>query len=216
MENISDVVSKLILCSTECIQNVDQKMQKVDEILFKLVNNNLKDLQKEHLANLCCYIELLHGDLSAKSIKSDGDDQKLDEVLAHYLLHTLFTLNVILKLSCNVKKSLRQKIEVSPEDDEIDEEQEFGVANVSVADEEYTEDYCDMDENLLKTWTDEIYEQFLDVCYTDVMAAVLIYRSTNVRIFIISVIRSTYMFIYSSTHKSKLGCFISKKNSNCV
>ena len=87
MENISDVVSKLILCSTECIQNVDQKMQKVDEILFKLVNNNLKDMQKEHLANLCCYIELLHGELSAKSIKSDGDDQKLDEVLAHYLFH---------------------------------------------------------------------------------------------------------------------------------
>ena len=160
-------------------------MQKVDEILYKLVNNNLKDLQKEHLANLCCYVELLHGELSAKSIKSDGDDQKLEEVLAHYLMHTLFTLNVILKLSCNVKKSLRQKIEVAPVDDENDEEQEFGGANVSVGEEEYTEDYCDLDENLLKTWTDEIYEQFLDVCYADVMAGVLVFRSTNVRNFVL-------------------------------
>lgn len=183
LERFSEIVSKLILCSTEFIHDPDEKTAMIEKIFGKLLDQN-KDLVKgreDFLRNLCLYVEMLNGNLIVQAIEDNKDDaEDFEESLNQYLKHNVFVLNVILKTSCNIKKT---RVEAKPLEiqEDIDEEIEYSELKAQ-ADEEYTDDYCDLDENLLKFWPEILFDKFLDVSMADSLATSLLQNSTNLNV----------------------------------
>jgi hypothetical protein len=178
LEGFSEVVSKLILCSTEFISNADEKMEKVEKISAKLFNQDVSR-QEEFLNDLCLYVEMLSGSLIVQSVKDNvHDSENFEESLSQYLKQNLFILNVILKLSCSIKKTRVEAKPLEITEDDIEGEIEYSDLKAQT-EEEYTDDYCDLDENLLKLWPQIIFQKFLDVSLAESLANSMIQNSTN-------------------------------------
>lgn len=169
LEKFSENVSKLILCSAERIENSPDKLKLVDNIVMELLHSKDIKIHEEFLVDLCSFIEILNGNLTINCISDNSHDSKdFEGSLSEYLKYQLFILNVIMKLSCYVKEGAVEEVKNVEKDDENETE------------EEDTDDYCDVSENLLKEWPNEIFEKFLDVILAGSISDVLILNSTNV------------------------------------
>lgn len=187
LEKFSEIVSKLILCSTECIQDPFEKSKQIEKVMMKLFNQKSAEIKKheQFLVDLSCFIELLSGNLIVKEVKDNlHDSQDFETSINEYLRYNLFVLNVILKLSCHIKKNRGEEPKKVNVDVEIEDEIEYSDLRAQI-DEEYTDDYCDMDENLLKVWPDEIFDRFLGVAVAESVSNILVMKSTNVSILLI-------------------------------
>jgi E3 ubiquitin-protein ligase listerin len=171
MERFTEIVSKLIICSTEQESGAEKSAfveKLVGKLFAKCSDNEL------YMENLSLTVQLMHGGIVLRDAENVPDREFLD-ALDTYLKHLCFNLEVIIKLSCNIKVSeKREAVRDMMEDMEPGDEIEFLELQAQAQEEEATEDYCDMDENLLKEWSDTIFEKFLDVCYGDAVLNVLL------------------------------------------
>lgn len=171
MERFTEIVSKLIICSTEQ-ESGASKSAVVEKLVGKIFAHN--EGNELYMDNLSTTIELMHGAIVLRDADNVPDREFLD-ALDTYLKHNVFNLEVIIKLSCNIKNSEKRAIARDvTEDMEPGDEIEFSELQAQAQEEEATEDYCDMDENLLKEWSDAIFENFLDVCYAEAVLNVLL------------------------------------------
>lgn len=164
LENIAEIVAKLIMCSTEKLSDESEKLKKIDEIIDLTLNRNTKKDKEEtaSLTQLCLFIESLNGDLCVSSLENLDSKNKLE--FFDIFIQSVFKFNVITKITCNLKKDDKKNVE---QDDE------------SEADEECTEDYCDLEENLIKQWSDEVYDQIIECFYLAGLGDILILNTTN-------------------------------------
>lgn len=161
MEHLTEIASKLIMCSTEQKGSADDKLSLVElmagKLLFPQADNEF------FLENLACTVELLHGRVVLDNIEDVCIDDNFTDAIDGYLKRKIFNLDVIIKISCNIgKKNTQEKVD----DDE---------------EEEATEDYCDMDESLLKDWTNQIFARFFDICYSEEVLNVILLNSKTLQ-----------------------------------
>lgn len=171
LESLSDIITKLILCSTECISDEKDKLEKIEKIIDIILNHNSKSMKETSnaLAHFCSFIEVMNGIFSTRKMESLKDTHILqDGNIINYLILSILKLNITFKMSFSIKKD--KKTPPVKESETADDEVE----------EEYTEDYCDVEEGLIKTWSDEIYDQILDVVYATSIGDILLYNLSNV------------------------------------
>uniref|UniRef100_A0A6B2EBW1 E3 ubiquitin-protein ligase listerin n=1 Tax=Phlebotomus kandelakii TaxID=1109342 RepID=A0A6B2EBW1_9DIPT len=145
MENLAEVASKLILCSAESLSEEEEKTEFVDKAVDALLNTNLGEYKRNQafVRHLTLYLEALNQKLTIPDIGCGEEFRGVpDSKIKDFMQVSLFKMSVIFKLCCNIK---RQKSE-----------------NAGDEEEEYTEDYCDLEANLLKNTSDEIHCQILD------------------------------------------------------
>lgn len=166
IESVSEIVSKLALCSIERFDDDDDvKYQNADKILGSIFTK-LSSQYDEYLngcLQACTFIELLNGGItSVSSILShlDNDLGAIDVYKnANALLKVAtFKFRVVFNITCTVPKS-RKNSESETETDELD------VDEKPALEEEHTEDFCDMNESLLKKWSDKIYNEIYGAIY---------------------------------------------------
>uniref|UniRef100_A0A1B0CLG7 Uncharacterized protein n=1 Tax=Lutzomyia longipalpis TaxID=7200 RepID=A0A1B0CLG7_LUTLO len=149
MENLAEVTSKLILCSAESLQKDEEKAEFIDKVVDSLLNANVGEYKRNQafVKHLSLYLDALNQKLTTKNLGSGKEFQDVphDSTLRNFLQVSLFKMSVIFKLCCNIKRQKSAMV-----DDEEAEEEEF------------TEDYCDLEANLLKNPSEEIHYQILD------------------------------------------------------
>lgn len=179
MERFAESVSKLIICSTEQ-EGLEAKSTGIEKFVAKLLSQ--KSDVDSYLENLSLCIELMNGAIVVGDIDDFTTKTNFSEALTVFLRQKIFNLEVIIRLSCNIKKN-EKKIIVNDQEDDLEpgDEIEFSDLRNQAQEEEVTEDYCDMDENLLKEWTDGIYEKFFDVCYSEAVLNVVLMNSKDLR-----------------------------------
>lgn len=172
LEKLTEIVSKLILCSSEQTSTPEEKLEMVEKIIVKIMLkiNEKNDKFEKYLENLSQYVELSNGNLVMKDFQNFVEDnENFDDNLENYIKNRAFKLDVIIKMSCNIKK--RHTAEKSSET--TDEAMSKSV------DEECTEDYCDLEENLLKSWTASLYQVFLEISYSESILNVLLMSNNH-------------------------------------
>ena len=171
LERLTEIVSKLILCSNEQESTPERKLELVEKITAKIllkIDEKNKKFEK-YVENLSQYVELSNGNLVMKDFQNIVEEnENFDDNLENFIKIETFKLDIIIKMSCNIKK---KKVEKSIET--VDE-----VISKSV-DEEYTEDYCDLDENLLKSWTASLYKVFLEISYSESIFNILLMSNNH-------------------------------------
>lgn len=158
IESVSEILSKLILCSIERFDDDDeQKYHNADKIIAS-VFGKIQAQYNEFLSGChqtCTFVELLNGYMTAvpsvlPHLVNDLGALDVYKNANALLKLATFKFRVIFKITCAVPKS-RISSESENENDEIVAEQPF--------DEEHTEDFCDLNESLLKKWSDNIYNE---------------------------------------------------------
>lgn len=161
IEHLTEIVSKLIMCSTEQDGTAEQKLAKVEQMTEKLLF--LRADNEFFLENLSSTVELLHGRTVLDNIEDVCIDEKFTDAIDAYMKRKIFNLDVIIRISCNITK--KNNTEPANEEEE----------------EEATEDYCDMDESLLKDWTNQIFARFFDICYSEAVLNVILLNSKTLQ-----------------------------------
>lgn len=174
MERLTEIVAKLILCSTEQKSSLE-KSSTIDKLIGSLLDHS--SANDHYIENLGLCVEQMHGGIVLTSI-GDVPDEDFIAALDSYLKHKIFNLDVIIKLSCNIKRNDREIKETKEDDMEPGDENDFAELRNQTQEEEATEDYCDMDESLLKEWTDGLFDKFCDLCYGEATLNVIL---TNAR-----------------------------------
>lgn len=173
LERLTEIVSKLILCSSEQASTLEGKQEMVEKIIAKImlkIDEKNKIFEK-YIENLSHYVELSNGNLVMTDFQNSVEDnESFDDNLENFIKNRSFKLDVIFKMSCNIKK---KKIIAEKSSETMDE-----IMTKSV-DEECTEDYCDLEENLLKSWTASLYEVFLDISYSESILNVLLMSNNH-------------------------------------
>lgn len=169
IESISEIVSKLILCSVERFDDDnEQKYQNADKIISS-VFTKLDDLCKQHLdgcLQACAFIELLNGHIPGVPLILSYLENELGTHHVYQNANALlklatFKFRVIFKITCMVPKS-RQ----TSENDNENEDNTGELVDVDKPlDEEHTEDFFDLNESLLKKWSDKIYDEIYGAIY---------------------------------------------------
>lgn len=169
IESISEIVSKLILCSIEGFDDEDeQKYQKADKIIAnifaKIENQYNVYLSGCHQA--CTFIELLNGHMTTvpsilSHLENDLGVLNVYKNANDLLKLATFKFRAIFKLTCTVPKS--RKNSESENDDELDDDDNVNIQKS--IDEEHTEDFFDLNESLLKKWSDKIYDEIHNAIY---------------------------------------------------
>ncbi len=195
IENLAEMVSKLILCSIERIDNDNDKYKRADEIMDTIFNQRVKE-DKSNFAlieKFCAFIESVNETLTVPDI---GSDSEATEQCTNYLatMNQLFKwwhfkFNVVFKITCRVKQC-----------------RDVEAAGESSGDDEYTEDFCDLDENLIKVWSENIFDEVLHGIYVASLANTLINHSIVVSDAIISM---------SSSKVFKLFCLFFFPSNSC-
>lgn len=174
IDTISEIVSKLILCSIERFDDNDEKKyQNADKIIANVFAKC--DAEYNEYLNgclqACTFIELLNGNMTAvPSILSqlDNDLGALDVYKnANALLKlATFKFRAIFKITCTVPKS-RVNSESGTENENEDDGEGDGdeVDVVRPLDEEHTEDFFDLNESLLKKWSNKIFDEIHSAIY---------------------------------------------------
>lgn len=178
MERFTEIVSKLIVCSIESMSSAD-KTNLVDSLVRKFLRNN--DEHEIYMENLGLFIHLLHGEVTIDGAIENVSSDKFSflDALDDYLKRKLINLEVVVKLSCNIKRNYNKLTVVVEDDMEPGDEIEFSELSNHIQDEEVTEDYCDVNENLLAEWTDGIFEKVLNVFYSEAVLNVVMTYSTD-------------------------------------
>lgn len=163
IESLSEIVSKLILCSIERFEDDnDQKYQFADKIIENIFNKIDKqyDTLKTECLRACTFIELVNGNMTAVPSIMKYLDNDLCTLDAYKYANSLlklatFKFRVIFKITCNVPNNRK------PSNDT-----DSNIADVDThLDEEHTEDYCDLNETLLKQWSQAIYTEIYNAIY---------------------------------------------------
>lgn len=176
LERFTEIVSKLIMCSTEQ-ESSNEKLAVVEKLVRKLLSH--RSSNESFMENLSLCIELMHGAVVVDTIEDVPTNTSFLDALDAYLKYKIFNLEVIIKLSCNIKKSV--KVVKVDADDEMEpgDEIEFSEMRNQTQEEEATEDFCDLDENLLKEWTEGVYDRFFEVCYGSAVLDVLLLQAKS-------------------------------------
>lgn len=169
IESISEILSKLILCSIERFDDDDeQKYQNADKIIecvFSKINAQYNEYLNGCL-EACTFIELLNGHMTAvptilSYVNSDLGVLDVYKNANALLKIATFKFRTIFKITCTVPKS-RKNSESENENehgnDEIEMEKPLDA-------EEHTEDFFDLNESLMKKWSDKIYNEIHGAIY---------------------------------------------------
>lgn len=167
IESLAEIVSKLILCSIECCDN-EAKPHRAAKIINSLFSKCAKSYESivNDVQQACTFIELVSRRFGVSrlddeaSIIEDGISERISSMihLAIYKFETIF------KITCNVKNCQKSDETIEP----------------ASTDDEHTEDYCDLDETLLKQWPDRLYDDALDAIYAATLCNTLV-DSSSVR-----------------------------------
>lgn len=175
MDRFTEAVSKLIICSAE---GSSSKEVIVDNLILKLLGHN-DTATTEYMKNLAECIELMQGNLIVH-IENVAEKNDFLDSMDSFIKHNFFNLDVIIKLTCNIKINVSKKVANGIDDDlEPGDEIEFSDMQAHLQEEEVTEDYCDLSENLLKAWTERIYDKFFEVSLAEVVLDVFLMSSRN-------------------------------------
>lgn len=172
IEGIAEIVSKLILCSVEHLDSESEKYQKADSIIDTIFNQNCKQYRANvgDMLHLCLFLESMNGQLAVPDIGhrtvESNDIESLDRV-DQLLKLAVFKFNVIFKITCTISKK------------NIDNSVVAGSA-ADAGDDECTEDFCDVEENLIKSWSDNIFDEILDGIHMASLADSLLLNSSAV------------------------------------
>ncbi|KAL7037401.1 hypothetical protein ACKWTF_009198 [Chironomus riparius] len=164
VERFAELVSKLVLCSNEDKQG-NERDEAINSMLKVLLNQ--ENIYEDYLEDLCLSIKSIRGDKTFEErTLLDSNNVNFNDALDSHLKYKIFSLNVILMLSCNIKKKQQQdKSSFDDDDSEIDNHEiDYSVMKQQeIQDEEITEDYCDLNENLLKEWKEVVMDKFFDI-----------------------------------------------------
>lgn len=171
IESVAEITSKLIVCSIERFEDDDElKYRNADEILASIFTK----LEKQYTEycngclQACTFIELLNGGITAVPTILQHLENDLGAIDVYRNANALlklatFKFRVVFNLTCTVPKSRKSS------ESEGEAENENGTDDAGRPDhidekpttleEEHTEDFCDMNESLLKKWSDKIYEE---------------------------------------------------------
>lgn len=164
IESLAEIVSKLILCSIECCDNDAKPIQatKIIDILFGKCANTYLSIVNE-VQQACTFIELVSGRFGVNRLNEEANivEGEIGERINSMIHLTIYKFETIFKITCNVKKSQKTDETIEP----------------ASTDDEHTEDYCDLDETLLKQWPDRLYDDALDAIYAATLCNTLINNS---------------------------------------
>lgn len=155
IESISENVAKLVLCSIENLDKNDDNTYSTADKIVKTILEKSFDRYTEQLTNLkdlCRFLGIVDANIStnvATDLNTDICSVNTVDTVATLLKTAIFRFCVVFKITCSVKKSARDG----------DQTAEGGT------DDERTEDYCDLDETLLKQWSQQIYDEILNALY---------------------------------------------------
>lgn len=163
IENLAEMVSKLILCSIERIDEDNEKYKRADEIIDTIFNQRVKE-DKTNFAlveGFCGFLESINEVLTVPSIGADNEARctNYTTTMNQFFKWWYFKFNVLFKITCRIKQC--RDIETGE----------------SSGDDEYTEDFCDLDENLIQVWSENIYDEILHCIYVATLANTLINHS---------------------------------------
>lgn len=179
MNKLSGIVSKLIMCSVEQ-ESSTAKALKVENLVQKLLSHNGDKIYEAHMINLSSLVESLGGNIMSEINEESTENVNFLEALHTFLKNKTFDLEVLIKLTCNIKKKGQIRKDDQLGKSNIDEnmepgdEIEFSEYNNPIHDDEVTEDYFDPEENILKEWTSGMYEKILDVFYGETTLSILL------------------------------------------
>lgn len=173
-ERLAELCSKLINCSTEDLHE-EEKLVGVTKVFKALVLPNEPDFTAslEKFIELSVYLEALNSYILTenltfpllKNLRCENCPQLLSEMTKQ----ALFKSCLLFKLTCSTKKRRMTTSvcegENAPMDIDVPKDDE---------EEELTEDYVNIDEGLLKDWTEGLYEQALDVIKAAAVGDVLV------------------------------------------
>lgn len=177
MKRLTEIVSKLILCSIEPKPS-NEKSLLTEKLICKFLLRN--DEYEDYMENLGLLVALLNDEIIIDKpvVNSLNCKYSFLDALDNYVKCKIFNLEVIVKLSCNIRKRNDKKEIIDSAQMELGDEIEFSdMVDQSQEDEEVTEDFFDEDENLLKEWTNEIYEKMLNVHYSGAVLNVIMTNS---------------------------------------
>lgn len=152
VEAYAEIVSKLVLCSIENFEDADEEKYRFADKIFSTVFNLFRtdfESNLSHVQQICAFFDALQGNLITEPASEHLQNLDLGKIPFETTVLTLFKLSllkfrVISKAICNIKEN-RKALDTTT--DSIDEE--------------YTEDFCDLDENLLKKWSKLVVHEIL-------------------------------------------------------
>lgn len=168
IENLAEMVSKLILCSIERIESDTDKYKRADEIMDRIFNQRVKE-DKTNFAlieGFCAFIESVNEMLTVPGIGSDNDMECTNYLtkMNQFFKWWHFKFSVVFKITCRIKQC--REVETGE----------------SSGDDEYTEDFCDLDESLIQIWSESIFDEILHGIYVASLANTLINHSIVVSV----------------------------------
>lgn len=179
IENLAEIVSKLILCSIERIDDEDEKYKRADEIIDTIFNQRVKEdkWRVGFMEHFCGFLETINGVLTIPDIDTDKEFHCADYIstINQFFKWWYFKFNVVFKITCRIKQN--REIETGD----------------NSGDDEYTEDFCDLDENLIGIWSENIFDEILHAIYVATLANSLVNHSV-----IVSSIRQTHVHIQAN------------------
>ncbi|KAJ6644213.1 E3 ubiquitin-protein ligase listerin [Pseudolycoriella hygida] len=164
IENLAEMVSKLILCSIECIDNESDKYKRADEIIDTIFNQRVKNdkIDLSLVESFCGFVESINETLTVPTVGTDIEHQyptHLEIMMSQFFKWWYFKFSVVFKITCRIRQC---------------RETETGEGS---GDDEYTEDFCDLDENLIKNWSENIFDEILHSIYVAALSNTLINHS---------------------------------------
>lgn len=168
IENISEIVAKLILCSIERIDDESAKCQRADQIIEAIFDQRSRNYRSKqsYAEHVCLFLDSLNGLLSVPDLGSrlgTTECMKTVETIDSFVKLAAFRFGVIFKITCSVKKHRPAQV-TNGEHDDDDE----------TGDDEYTEDFCDIDENLVKTLSPNLSDEILSGIHVAAMSDTLL------------------------------------------
>lgn len=164
IESLAEIVSKLILCSIECCDNEAKSMQatKIIDTLLGKCEKSYRSIVND-VQQACTFIEMVGGRFGGGRLNDEasivGGD--IGKCISSMVQIAIYKFETIFKITCNVKKCLKSDETIEPASN----------------DDEHTEDYCDLDETLLKQWPDRLYDDALDAIYVTTLCNPLLDNS---------------------------------------
>lgn len=157
IENISEIVANLILCSIERIDDETAKSQRADQIIEAVFDERSRNYRSKqsYIEHVCLFLDSLDGELSVPDLGSrlgTTECLKTVETIDSFVKLAAFRFGVMFKITCSVKKYRPANVVNGNDADQETEE---------AVDDEYTEDFCDIDENLVKTLSPNLVDEIL-------------------------------------------------------
>lgn len=162
-EAVTEVISKLVLCSAEHFEDEDElKGEHVDNVITSIFDkfNERYDTLRATSVRTSIFVELVNGRLKATPMivnwleTASGSNDGVHSAQTLIKL-AVFKFQTVFKMTCNVPNKRQSASDAQQNDEET----------AKNADEENTEDFCDLNEVLLKHWTQKIYAEVDETIY---------------------------------------------------